>query len=67
MGIGLLFEEEHHCMSKQEKQEQTNQADEVEDLTVEVSAQQEVKGGNGDTQGLGKTYYIGSANGGVWK
>ena len=32
-------------MSKQENQEQTKQAAEIEDLTVEEAAQQEVKGG----------------------
>ena len=33
-------------MNQQENQERTNQAVEFEDLTVEVSAQQNVKGGN---------------------
>ena len=38
----------------------------IADLPVAEAQQDEVKGGevNGE---LGKTYYIGSANGGVWK
>ena len=34
-------------MSKQENQEQTNQAVEIEDLNIEDAVQQEVKGGAG--------------------
>ncbi|HKA23129.1 MAG TPA: hypothetical protein VKN18_32980 [Blastocatellia bacterium] len=38
----------------------------IADLPVDEAKQDEVNGG--EVQGdLGKTYYIGSANGGVWK
>ena len=52
-------------MSRQGNPGPTNQAVEIEDLTVEEFAQDAVKGGVIDT--AGKTYYVGSANGGVWK
>jgi hypothetical protein len=52
-------------MSQNEKQEQTTQAIEIDDLAVEESRLGEVKGGGIDA--AGKTYYVGSVNGGVWK
>ena len=40
-------------MNQLENQERTNQADEIDDLTVEESGQDEVKGGNGGIQKFG--------------
>jgi hypothetical protein len=37
----------------------------IEDLAVDEARQDEVKGG--EINATGKTYYVGSANGGVWK
>jgi hypothetical protein len=42
-------------------QEQKGQNVEVEDLPVDEAQEDEVKGGDG------RTYYVGTANGGVWK
>jgi hypothetical protein len=44
-------------MSKPENDNPTN----IEDLPVDDEQQDKVKGGDG------RTYYVGSANGGVWK
>jgi hypothetical protein len=41
-------------MNQQENQERANQSVEVEDLTVDTAAQQEVKGGN---RGNGNAYF----------
>ncbi len=45
------------------KQENDNQAL-IEDLPVNDAQQDEVKGGE---DSAGRTYYVGNANGGVWK
>ena len=47
------------------KQENDNPAV-IADLPVDEAQQDDVKGGEVKDE-LGKTYYIGSANGGVWK
>ena len=47
-------------MNKQENDKRSV----IEDLPVAEAQQDEVKGGQDP---LGKTYYVGSANGGVWK
>jgi hypothetical protein len=54
-------------MSQQENQEPMNQAVEIEDLPLEEAQQDEVKGGLEVKGEQGATYYVGSANGGVWK
>jgi hypothetical protein len=48
------------AMNKQENDNQTL----IEDLPVNDAQQDEVKGGE-DREG--RTYYVGNANGGVWK
>ena len=47
------------------KQQNDNTTD-IADLPVDVAQQDEVKGGE-VTVVSGKTYYVGTTNGGVWK
>jgi hypothetical protein len=54
-------------MSKQENQQPINQAVKIEDLPVAEEQQDEVNGGLQVKDELGATYYVGTANGGVWK
>jgi hypothetical protein len=54
-------------MNQQGNSVPTTSAVEIEDLTVEASIEQRIKAGTSDRQNTGNTYYVGSANGGVWK
>jgi hypothetical protein len=51
-------QQENESMSQQKNQEWTNQAVEIEDLTVEEARQNEVKGSDGGIQKLGSRRLI---------